>query len=206
MATRGAMGGLAPATLDAVDVLDAAGFDLILIETVGAGQDEIDVVRGAHTIVVVSAPGLGDDIQAIKAGILEIADIHAVSKCDRSDANRTVRELQGMLALGASLGASGIWQTPVLATSGEKGEGITELLHAVDRIVQRWRVGELAERQKRIAEWRILKIAEAILRSEFEQHRESRVSRLVNQVMKEKIHPRTAAIELFKHIQPERST
>ncbi|MGH8800762.1 MAG: methylmalonyl Co-A mutase-associated GTPase MeaB [Casimicrobiaceae bacterium] len=104
MATRGALGGLARGALDAVDVLDAAGYDLIIIETVGVGQDEVDVARAAHTTVVVSAPGLGDDIQAIKAGILEIADIHAVSKCDRSDANRTIADLENMLAMGLGLG------------------------------------------------------------------------------------------------------
>ena len=94
MATRGALGGLARGTLEAVDVLDAAGYDIVVIETVGVGQDEVDVARAAHTTVVVSAPGLGDDIQAIKAGILEIADIHVVSKCDRPDANRTIADLK----------------------------------------------------------------------------------------------------------------
>src|SRR5205085_10986172 len=94
MATRGSLGGLARGTLEAVDVLDAAGYDLVLIETVGVGQDEVEVARAAHTTVVVSAPGLGDDIQAIKAGILEIADIHAVSKCDRPDANQTIADLK----------------------------------------------------------------------------------------------------------------
>jgi LAO/AO transport system kinase len=100
MATRGALGGLASGTLEVVDVLDAAGFDMVIIETVGVGQDEVDVARAAHTTVVVSAPGLGDDIQAIKAGILEIADIHVVSKCDRPDANKTIADLKTMLALG----------------------------------------------------------------------------------------------------------
>src|SRR3954468_3857265 len=104
MATRGALGGLAKGTLEAVDVLDAAGFDIVVIETVGVGQDEVDIARAAHTTVVVSAPGLGDDIQAIKAGILEIADVHVVSKSDRADANRTIADLKGMLALGLSLG------------------------------------------------------------------------------------------------------
>ena len=100
MATRGALGGLARGTLEAVDVLDAARFDMVMIETVGVGQDEVDVARAAHTTVVVSAPGLGDDIQAIKAGILEIADIHVVSKSDKPDANRTIADLKSMLALG----------------------------------------------------------------------------------------------------------
>ncbi len=94
MATRGALGGLARGTLEAVDVLDAAGFDVVIIETVGVGQDEVEVARAAHTTVVVSPPGLGDDIQAIKAGILEIADIHVVSKCDRPDADRTIADLK----------------------------------------------------------------------------------------------------------------
>jgi LAO/AO transport system kinase len=100
MATRGALGGLAKGALEAVDVLDAAGFDIVVIETVGVGQDEVEIARAAHTTVVVSAPGLGDDIQAIKAGILEIADVHAVSKCDKPDANRTIADLKNMLALG----------------------------------------------------------------------------------------------------------
>ncbi|MDQ2917672.1 MAG: methylmalonyl Co-A mutase-associated GTPase MeaB [Pseudomonadota bacterium] len=109
MATRGALGGLARGTLEAVDILDAAGFDMVLIETVGVGQDEVEVARAAHTTVVVSAPGLGDDIQAIKAGLLEIADIHAVSKCDKPDANKTIAELKMMLALGLTRMDSEKW-------------------------------------------------------------------------------------------------
>jgi len=103
MATRGALGGLANGTLESVDVLDAAGYDMVIIETVGVGQDEVEVARAAHTTVVVSAPGLGDDIQAIKAGILEIADVHVVSKCDKPDANKTLADLKAMLTLGLSL-------------------------------------------------------------------------------------------------------
>ena len=105
MATRGALGGLARGTLEAVDVLDAAGYDIVIIETVGVGQDEVEVARAAHTTVVVSAPGLGDDIQAIKAGILEIADIHVVSKCDKPEADRRVAELKTMLVLGFAVAA-----------------------------------------------------------------------------------------------------
>ncbi|HEX6792912.1 MAG TPA: methylmalonyl Co-A mutase-associated GTPase MeaB, partial [Casimicrobiaceae bacterium] len=111
MATRGALGGLAKGTLEAVDVLDAAGFDIVIIETVGVGQDEVEVARAAHTTVVVSAPGLGDDIQAIKAGILEIADVHVVSKCDRPDANRTIVDLKTMLALGLTHMDTEKWKT-----------------------------------------------------------------------------------------------
>ncbi|HEX3126454.1 MAG TPA: methylmalonyl Co-A mutase-associated GTPase MeaB, partial [Thermoanaerobaculia bacterium] len=99
MATRGAMGGLARASRDAVDLLDAAGFDWVLLETVGVGQDEVDVVRTVDTVAVVTVPGLGDDIQAIKAGILEVADVFIVNKADLDGADRTVRELRQMLEL-----------------------------------------------------------------------------------------------------------
>ncbi len=123
MATRGALGGLARGTLDAVDILDAAGYGIVIIETVGVGQDEVDVARAAHTTVVVSTPGLGDDIQAIKAGILEIADIHVVAKSDRPDADRTIADLKAMLAIGPRSRRSGDWQSPVLPTSAAVRRG-----------------------------------------------------------------------------------
>ncbi|RME44449.1 MAG: methylmalonyl Co-A mutase-associated GTPase MeaB, partial [Caldilineae bacterium] len=100
MASRGSLGGLARAAHDAIKVLDAAGFDIILIETVGAGQGEVEIARTAHTVLVVEAPGLGDDIQAIKAGILEIADVFVVNKADRPGANKTAAALKTMLELG----------------------------------------------------------------------------------------------------------
>src|SRR5512146_2221866 len=124
MATRGSLGGLARGTLEAVDVLDAAGFDVVVIETVGVGQDEVDVARAAHTTVVVSAPGLGDDIQAIKAGILEIADILAVSKGDLPTAEATVRDLKDMLALRRR----GAWPVLLMRTSGTTGGGVVALV------------------------------------------------------------------------------
>ena len=132
MATRGALGGLARATVDAVSVLDAAGKDVVLVETVGVGQDEVDIVRACHTAVVVSAPGMGDDVQAVKAGILEIADVHVVNKADRPDANRTIAELKNMLQITGSATEEG-WNVPVLPTVAERGEGIGELADALDR-------------------------------------------------------------------------
>src|SRR5215472_4189647 len=132
MASHGATGGMARATLDAVDILDVAGFGTVIVETVGVGQDEVEIARASHTTVVVSAPGLGDEIQAIKAGILEIADIHVVSKCDRPDANRTLTDLKNMLALSASAEEKPVWQVPVIATSSHNGEGIPDLLDAID--------------------------------------------------------------------------
>ena len=99
MATRGAMGGLARATHDAVDVLDAAGFDWVLVETVGVGQDEVDVVRAVDTVLVITVPGLGDDIQAIKAGLMEIADVFVINKADREGVDRAARDLETMIGL-----------------------------------------------------------------------------------------------------------
>src|SRR5262249_21340307 len=168
MATRNALGGLAHAALDAVDVLDAAGYETILIETVGVGQDEVDIACAAHTVVVVSAPGLGDDIQAMKAGILEIADVHAVSKCDRPDASRTVTDLKNMLALGVgpSSPRGGPWEVPVVPTSAAREEGISGLADAIDRhraFLQD--SGEIDNRRRQINERRLLRAGVDILRA-----------------------------------------
>ncbi len=125
MATRGALGGLARATSDVVKVLDAFGKDVILVETVGVGQDEVDIAKAAHTTIVVEAPGMGDDIQAIKAGVMEIADILVVNKADREGAERTVAALEMMLDLNGHPACG--WQTPVLKTVATQDEGIADL-------------------------------------------------------------------------------
>jgi LAO/AO transport system kinase len=129
MATRGQLGGLARSTLDVVLVLDAFGKDAVLVETVGVGQDEVEIVRAADTTIVVGVPGLGDDIQAIKAGILEIADILVVNKADVAGAARLVSELRHMLQLAPE--ASGR-QPPILETVATEGRGIAELLASLD--------------------------------------------------------------------------
>ena len=126
MATRGNLGGLASATSDAVKVLDAAGFEIILVETVGAGQSEVDIAKNAHTTLVVDAPGMGDDIQAIKAGILEIADVLVVNKADHEGANSTVAALEMNLNLKPK--AEDDWRPPVLLTIAIKREGIAEVV------------------------------------------------------------------------------
>jgi LAO/AO transport system kinase len=128
MATRGHLGGLARATNDVVDVMDAAGKEVVLIETVGVGQDEVEVVGTAHTCVVVSVPGLGDEVQAIKAGVLEIGDVFVVNKADREGANRTATELEMMLHMAPDTGG---WLPKVYKTIATKGEGIAELLDAI---------------------------------------------------------------------------
>jgi LAO/AO transport system kinase len=125
MATRGSLGGLAEATSDVVQVLDAAGFEIILVETVGAGQTEVDIAKNAHTTVVVQAPGFGDDIQAIKAGILEIADVLVVNKADRDQVSATVTALEMNLSLKALL--QNDWRPPVLKTIALTGSGVAEV-------------------------------------------------------------------------------
>jgi len=129
MATRGWLGGLARATKDAIRVMDVMGKDMIFVETVGAGQSEVSIIEAAHTSIVVEMPGLGDEIQAIKAGILEIGDIFVVNKADRADAGRTVGELEMMLDFKPNKEG---WQPPVLQTVARDNKGITELLEYIE--------------------------------------------------------------------------
>lgn len=135
MASRGSLGGLAASTRDVVRAMDAAGYDPIIIETVGTGQAEVEVMRTAQTVLVVVAPGMGDDIQAIKAGILEIADIFVVSKADKPGADQTVAELAMLLSLDPARRASDrqAWRIPIIKTSSIKEQGIAELADAVAR-------------------------------------------------------------------------
>jgi len=126
LATRGALGGLSRSTADVALVMDALGMDIVIIETVGVGQDEVDIVKAAHTTCVVMVPGLGDDIQAIKAGILEIGDIFVVNKADREGADRTARELATMLEFRSA--PEGSWNPQVLKTEAQRGTGIEELV------------------------------------------------------------------------------
>jgi LAO/AO transport system kinase len=200
MATHGATGGLAGAALAAADILDAGGFEVIIIETVGVGQDEVEIARASHTTVVVSAPGLGDDIQAIKAGILEIADIHVVSKCDRPDANRTISDLKNMLALSASLSEKPVWQVPVVATSSQSGQGIADLLGAIDRHRSVQSASPLgAAKLRHIAEYRALKTAEDLLRSRFASARNAQLAPLVEQISARTLDPFSAAQMLLNN-------
>src|SRR6476469_6099597 len=131
MATRGHLGGLSWATPQALRVLDAAGCDVVLVETVGVGQSEVEVVALADTTVVLLAPGMGDEVQAAKAGILEVADVLAVNKADREGAARTVRDLEQVIAMGTDE-ARAAWRRPVVATVAVRGDGIDELVAALD--------------------------------------------------------------------------
>ncbi|HSV17310.1 MAG TPA: methylmalonyl Co-A mutase-associated GTPase MeaB [Casimicrobiaceae bacterium] len=198
MATRGSLGGLARGTLEAVDVLDAAGYDMVMIETVGVGQDEVDVARAAHTTVVVSAPGLGDDIQAIKAGILEIADVHVVSKCDNPESNRTIADLKGMLGLGLAIGHASAWRAPIVPTSALRQEGIGDVLAAIDRHrASLDETGEIERRRAQIAERRLLKAGEDLLRERFERERTGHLQTLLEEIGRRVLSPHSAALRLL---------
>lgn len=129
LATRGALGGLSRSTSDVALVMDALGMEIVIIETVGVGQDEVDIVKTAHTTCVVMVPGLGDDIQAIKAGILEIGDVFVVNKADREGADRTARELESMLEMRKSI--EGSWSPRVMKTVAQRGNGLDELVDEI---------------------------------------------------------------------------
>ncbi|HZZ47237.1 MAG TPA: methylmalonyl Co-A mutase-associated GTPase MeaB [Pseudonocardia sp.] len=166
MATRGHLGGLSWATPQALRVLDAAGCDLVLIETVGVGQSEIDVVSLADSTVVLLAPGMGDGIQAAKAGILEVADVFVVNKADRDGAGQTARDLRHMLSLGEDRPGDDTWKPPIIKTVAARSEGIGELAAALDDH-REWlnRTGERDRRRQERAESEIESIALAQLRS-----------------------------------------
>jgi LAO/AO transport system kinase len=197
MATRGATGGLARAALDAVDILDVAGFDTIVVETVGVGQDEVEIARASHTTVVVSAPGLGDEIQAIKAGILEIADVHVVSKCDRSDSNRTIVDLKQMLMLGVHV-AAGEWQIPVIGTSAVAGQGLDELVDALARHrAVAFETAAGTQRRLAIANFRLRKTAENLVLERFGAVFARAGGTLADRMLRREIDPHSLANELL---------
>jgi LAO/AO transport system kinase len=206
MATRGALGGLARGTLDAVDILDAAGYDVVIIETVGVGQDEIEVVRAAHTTVVVSAPGLGDDIQAIKAGILEIADIHVVSKSDRPGADTTLADLKSMLTMGPSSMRSGDWQVPVLPSCALSGDGVGALRDAIEAHRAALDAGgAMAARRAEINARRLFLAGEEILRVALARQRDGRVAELIALLGARALGPHTAAKRLLADLRTDGS-
>ena len=131
LATRGTFGGLTRSTADAIVVLDAMGKDVIIVETVGVGQDEVDIVHNAHTTVLVTVPGMGDDIQAIKAGLMEIGDIFVVNKADREGAPKTVREIRVMLEMSGEKYVNSGWMPPVIDTVALEDQGVDELYQAI---------------------------------------------------------------------------
>jgi LAO/AO transport system kinase len=191
MATRGSMGGVAKATKDAVNVLDASGKDVIIVETVGAGQSEVDVIKIAQTVIVILAPGLGDEIQAIKAGIMEIGNIFVVNKADLENADKAVAAIEAMLEMNTHKD----WKPPVVKTVATRGNGITELVNKISQHKAYLDSGAIHEQSRQRIEIELeeavkRKLTEAILdklkrREEFRE--------LVDKILAKEIDPYSAA-------------
>ena len=197
LATRGQLGGLSAAVPAALRVLDAAGFDLVLIETVGVGQAELDIAGLADTTLVVLAPGMGDGIQAAKAGVLEIADVFVVNKADRDGAAQVSRDLRHMQTLGLSRGAPGGWVAPIVKTVASTGEGIGELLTAIDEHQAWLSSGELVRRRRRRAAAEVEAIALAAVRARFTSSAGDALDDAAAAVAEGKIDPYAAADKLL---------
>ncbi|MFN8112970.1 MAG: methylmalonyl Co-A mutase-associated GTPase MeaB [Solirubrobacterales bacterium] len=197
MASRGALGGLAEATLQAALVMDAAGFDDVLLETVGVGQAEIDVVDHADTVVLALMPGSGDSIQALKAGVMEIPDVIVVNKAEHPLTDTMVREVRTAL----SLGPSGDWKVPIIKTVASEGRGIPELLDAIEsHRAHVEETGTLEERRARNLRSEVLGLAAARMRRELEVRiaEDESVARLLESVVRRETDPATAAAELLE--------
>ena len=197
MATRGALGGLAPATNDVVAVLDAAHNDVVIIETVGAGQDEVEIAGTAHTSIVISVPGAGDEVQAIKAGILEIADILVVNKADQPRADVTATQLHAFLNLSRDEG----WEVPVLLTTAINNSGIPELADAIERHREFLeKSGRLEKTRRERARRQLLALAQQQLLSRVLATAEGngRLEELVEAIASREVDPHTAAERLIE--------
>ena len=202
MSSRGHLGGLSSATPQAVRVLDAAGCDVVLVETVGVGQAEVEVASLADTTLVLLAPGMGDAIQAVKAGILEIADVFVVNKADRDGADATYRDIQGMIGLGGR--APGAWRPPVVRTVASRGEGIDHVVAAIDKHHE-WLTrpvpdgpDELTRRRRTRAAAEVEAIALGALRARFGTLRDGgALPALAARVAAGEIDPYTAADQLL---------
>src|SRR5213595_2523702 len=156
MATRGNLGGLARATVDAVAILDAACYGKIIVETVGVGQDEIEIAKTADVCVVVLVPGMGDDVQTLKAGIMEIGDVLVINKADREGVLRTEKELEALLSLSVRADE---WQSPIVKTVAIENKGIEDLAAAIEKTRQfQKQTPASADRRKAVARWRILEL------------------------------------------------
>jgi LAO/AO transport system kinase len=197
MATRGHLGGLARATGDAALVLDAAGKDLIVIETVGVGQDEVDIIRTADVSIVTLVPGAGDEVQALKAGIMEIADIFVVNKADREGADHLVSAVEANLALQAY--GSDAWRPPIVKTIATSGQGVPELVETIWRFRDHTAASRAQRRHER-SEYRLREL----VAQRFMDHLEREVlepkelGALVDRIAARDVDPYTAANELLK--------
>ncbi len=197
MATRGNLGGLSRATVDAVAILDAAGFDKVIVETVGVGQDEVEIVKTADVSVVVLVPGMGDDIQAIKAGIMEIGDVFVINKADREGVLRTQKELEALLSLAHR---PDMWNPPIVKTIATESKGIEDLSAAILAYMEfQQNGGENNERRKAIARWRLTELLQERLLSDLLSRNGSseKLEKLSAEIAEKKIDPYSAAEELL---------
>ena len=198
MATRGQLGGVARTTADVALVLDAGGYEVVLIETVGVGQDEVDVVRTADIAIVVVVPGTGDDVQALKAGIMEIADIYVVNKADREGADRTAASIEGLLALQPAV--AGAWRPPILRTEATTGAGITALVEVVARFCTRGRE-QLGARRRLRAGARVRDLLSRRLLAHVEQSLQpGEFDALIDRIARRETTPHAAAATLAARV------
>ncbi len=197
MATRGSLGGLARTTADVATVLDASGRDLILIETVGVGQDEVDIVRLADITIVILVPGMGDDVQSIKAGIMEIADIFVINKSDRDGAERVEREIRALQSLAARHDA---WIPPIIKTVASEGTGVAELAAAITHY-DAYLLKENRAMKKSVENWRerlVEMLRDIMLEKARTQLGDGKLSRLAMEVVEHKRDPYTLIEEISK--------
>ncbi len=197
MATRGNLGGLSRKTVDAVAILDAAGFDKVIVETVGVGQDEVEIVKTADVSVVVLVPGMGDDIQAIKAGIMEIGDVFVINKADREGVLRTEKELEALLSLAMR---PDFWHPPIVKTIATESKGIEDLSKAIESYYEFQKTGENLERRKAIARWRLLELLqEKLLADVLNRNGTSeKLDRLAQEIAEKRTNPYSAVEEILR--------
>jgi LAO/AO transport system kinase len=196
MATRNTPGGLAKATKNAVQVLDAAGKDVVIVETVGAGQSEVEIIKVADTILVVSAPGLGDEIQAIKAGIMEIGDIFVVNKADRENADKAVIDIQAMLETG---GKSQAWKPPIIKTIAIKGDGVSELLTRIWEHKKHLESGVSASKYKMHVEAELLEVLKQKIAQQLldDLRQKGELDTMLEKILTREIDPYSAADKII---------
>ncbi len=197
MATRGNLGGLARATVDAVSILDAAGYSKVVVETVGVGQDEVEIVKAADVCVVVLVPGMGDDIQAIKAGIMEIGDIFVINKADREGVYSTEKELEALLSLSSREDG---WQPPIIRTVATENKGMEDLAAAIESYRDFHFKSDLGNTRRRaIARWRILELLQERLlaRTLASDSASDTLDRLAEEVATRRRDPYSAVEELI---------
>ena len=199
MATRGNLGGLSRATVDAVAILDAAGYDKIIVETVGVGQDEVEIVKTADVSVVVLVPGMGDDIQAIKAGIMEIGDVFVINKADREGVLRTEKELEALLSLAHR---PDFWNSPIIKTVATENKGIEDLSKAIESYKDFQKSSENSVRRQAIAKWRLLELLRETLlaRTLSADGTTEKLEKLASEVAEKKRDPYSAVEEIINSI------